>query len=71
MRRMLLILTPTERAAFSARAATEGDHQTLNYIPGAALLGWAAARLYDDMEDPFCVFHSGAVRFSNALPLTL
>lgn len=71
MRRALLILTASHPAVFSARAATEGQHQTLAHPTGAALLGWAAsAGKYAKFKDPFAVFHSGRVRFSNALPLT-
>ena len=70
-RRALLILTAHEAAIFSARAATEGHHQTLPHPTGAALLGWAAGGgRYMEFEDPYTVFHSGLVRFSNALPLT-
>lgn len=72
MRQAVLILSLDQNAVFTARAATEGDHQTLDYIPGSALLGVAAVKLYNDQRagDPFRLFHSGAVRFSNAVPLT-
>lgn len=68
-RMVLLNLTPREPAVFSERAATEGAHRTLSCPTGSALLGWAAARLYSDFNDPFSIFHSGKVRFSNAYPL--
>lgn len=57
-------------AVFSERGASEGGHRGLDYIPGTALLGAAAARMYGGLErrDAFTVFHSGAVRFGNALP---
>lgn len=71
MRRARLVLTANEPAIFSARAATEGQHDTLLHPTGAALLGWAAGGgRYDRFDDAFAVFHSGLVRFSNALPLT-
>lgn len=65
-----LTLTPEVRAIFTARAATEGTHASLPCPPGSVLLGWAAAGgRYDNFSDPFQVFHSGRVRFSNALPI--
>lgn len=71
MRRALLVLTANEPAIFSTRAATEGQHDTLRHPTGAALLGWAAGGgRYDRFNNPFAVFHSGLVRFSNALPMT-
>lgn len=71
MRRALLVLTANEPAIFSTRAATEGQHDTMRHPTGAALLGWAAGGgRYDRFADPFTIFHSGLVRFSNALPVT-
>lgn len=60
-----------EDAIFSARSATEGGHGSLDRIPGAALLGAAAARLYKklDRRDAFTAFHSGKLRFGDGLPL--
>ncbi|MGN0878187.1 MAG: hypothetical protein ACI4WT_01875 [Oligosphaeraceae bacterium] len=50
--------------------ATEGELDTLTYVPGSNFLG-IAARRYDDYGDQaFTVFHSGKVRFGNAFPLT-
>jgi hypothetical protein len=57
-------------AVISERSATTGGHRSLDYIPGACLLGASAARLYADLGDrAFEVFHSGKVRFGNAYPL--
>lgn len=66
-----LEITLLEDAVFSERSATEGGHRGLDYVPGAALLGAAAARLYSTLtaDDAFLMFHSGRVRFSNALPV--
>lgn len=66
-----LEITLLEDAVFSERSATEGGHRGLDYIPGAALLGAAAARLYPKLtvDDAFLLFHSGKVRFGNALPV--
>ncbi|WP_119156874.1 type III-B CRISPR module-associated Cmr3 family protein [Caldimonas tepidiphila] len=56
---------------FSRRSATAGGHESLDKVPGSALLGWAAAQLYERLgEQAFLVFHSGAVRFRDGLPLS-
>lgn len=66
----ILMLTAHEPAVFSERAATEGAHKTLPCPTGSALLGWAAAQgPYEKFTDPFTIFHSGKVLFSNAFPL--
>lgn len=67
-----LIITLEDDCVFSERNATEGGHAALDYIPGGALLGAAAARLYKDTGaiTAFDWFHSGKVRFSNAYQLT-
>lgn len=72
MKRALLVLTATEPAIFSERAATEGTHRSRLAPTGSALLGWAAGRLYGQLEAKgaaFKVFHSGTVRFSDGLHL--
>ena len=67
-RRLTLELTPEEAAVFSRSAATLGAHRTLSGPPGAALLGWAASQIYDDLGgQAHAVFHSGKVRFSDAV----
>jgi CRISPR-associated protein Csx10 len=71
MHRAALILTLSADAVFSARSATLGGHDGLDHIPGAALLGWAAGRLYRNAAiDAYTFFHSGKVRFGNGFPLT-
>lgn len=60
-----------EAVIFSETAATLGGHRSLDYIPGAALLGACAAKLYNSLgEEAFNVFHAGKVKFTNAYPLT-
>ncbi|EGJ09046.1 hypothetical protein RBXJA2T_01895 [Rubrivivax benzoatilyticus JA2 = ATCC BAA-35] len=62
-------LTLVDDLVLSERSATTGGHRCLDRIPGSALRGWAAARLYDALgEDAWAVFHSGAVRFGDARP---
>ncbi len=43
------------------------NNQTLDYIPGASLLG-IVAKNYDDFKNPMQVFHTGDVSFSDAHP---
>lgn len=70
MRRIRLTLRQTERAIFSKRSATEGLHETRLGPTGASILGWVASQgRYGDFDDPFAVFHGGAVRFGDALPV--
>ena len=67
--RVRVLLMQTRPAVFSRNAATEGAHATLDAPTGGALLGWAAAAGgYGNFKEPFKVFHSGAVRFGNAMP---
>lgn len=65
-----LHLTLLGDVVLSERAASSGGHSSLDYIPGANLLGAAAAALYAQLPqaDQFTVFHSGKFRFGNALP---
>ena len=50
-------------------AATEGNQQTLDFIPGNNFLGIAAGKLYIDCnEETKLLFHSGEVRFGDAHP---
>lgn len=60
-----------EDVVASQRSATQGGHRGLDYIPGAMLLGAAAAKLYHtlDTETAYDLFHSGAVRFGNGYPI--
>lgn len=71
MKVLELKITLLDDIILSATSATTGGHSTLDYIPGANLLGAAAAKLYKNlsMEKAWQVFHSGAVRFGNAYPL--
>lgn len=65
-----ITLTPHDSAVFSRSAATSTTHLTASYPQGANLLGWAARRLYEDFEKKGIadvVFHSGKVRFSDAV----
>ncbi len=71
MPKLDLILTLFDDLVASERPATEGGHESLDYLPGAMFLGAVAARLYGGLTrgDAFRLFHSGAVRFGDAVPL--
>lgn len=51
------------------QSGTQARHQALDYIPGAVLLGLAAERLYAalDGDTARTLFHSGCIRFSDAV----
>lgn len=72
MKTIELLITLQDDCIFSERNATEGAHRALDYIPGSALLGATAARLYQEIGNSraFDWFHSGKMRFGNAYPLT-
>lgn len=66
-----LLLTLKDDIVLSATSATAGEHRTLDYIPGAALLGVAARALYKSFgDDAWAAFHAGAVSFGDGLPLS-
>jgi CRISPR-associated protein Csx10 len=67
-----LTLTLLDDLVASERPATEGGHESLDYIPGSMLLGAVAARLYGRLSraDAYEVFHSGRMRFGDGVPLT-
>jgi CRISPR-associated protein Csx10 len=71
MRTLDLLLTLRDDLVASASPATEGGHESLDFIPGAMLLGAAAARLYGELPpaDAYILFHSGTVRFGDGLPV--
>ena len=70
MKRAALKIDLLDDCVFSARAASEGGHASLTHVPGSALLGAAAARVYRTLSlaDAARVFHSGTLRFGNGLP---
>lgn len=72
MNQIQITLTLKEPLVLSQNNATSGAHQTLDYIPGATLLGSLAAKAYSDLQSQGMardIFHSGKVRFKNAYPL--
>lgn len=72
MKQYTVTLTLLEDVIISQRSASLGGHRSLDYVPGAVLLGACAGRLYTKLpkQDAYRLFHSGKVRFGNALPLS-
>lgn len=71
MKRFMLTLTLRDDLVLSERNASTGAHASLDRIPGSALRGWVASRLYESLgDDAWAVFHAGQVRFGDALPLS-
>ncbi len=70
MKRWPFVLEAVDDLVFSAAPASVGGHATLAYVPGAALRGWAAARLYAALapDEAWLAFHSGKLRFGCAFP---
>ena len=66
-----LVITLIDDTVFNRSNATAGGHDTLTRIPGSALLGAAAARLYTSLgaERAFLAFHSGKLHFGDGWPL--
>lgn len=71
MKQTVLEITLRQPLIISQQAASAGAHQSLDFIPGSALLGLVASRLYGSLEpdQAFTVFHSGKVRFGDGLPV--
>lgn len=67
-----ILIELLDAAVLSADAATAGSHRSLPIVPGAALLGHAAGRLYGELasEDlALSAFHTGEVSFGDGLPV--
>ena len=67
------LITLKQPVIISESSASVGAHQSLDYIKGSTLLGLLASRLYSHLkpEDAFMLFHSGKVRFNDALPVSI
>lgn len=63
-------LTAQDALILSQNNATTGSHQTLDYIPGSAILGAFASINYpEDTSLAWALFHSGEVIYSNCYPI--
>ncbi|MFZ2404578.1 MAG: hypothetical protein WAW41_05535 [Methylobacter sp.] len=77
MKQYTITLTLQEDVIISQRSASLGGHRSLDYVPGAVLLGACAGRLYNRIcaefgqQQAYRLFHSGKVRFGNAYPLSV
>lgn len=71
MRHATIDIELLQPAIISLQSASSGVHQSLDFLPGATLLGHAASRLYPTLDTTLAwqVFHSGSVRFGDALPV--
>lgn len=71
MTRLRFRLTLGSDVVITEDGATAGSHRSLDYVPGSVILGVCARRAYSALgEFSYGVFHSGAVRFSNAYPVS-
>lgn len=68
MRELKFEITFKSPIILQANSNTQGKINSLDFIPGSAFLGMVASR-YGDFSDSFKIFHSGAVRFCDALPI--
>ena len=72
MKRLIFNCTLLADVVLSSQAATEGFHESLNYLPGSKFLGLVASSLYDDennIQQTLDLFHNGVVQFGDAHPL--
>ena len=68
MRELIFEITFKSPIILQANSNTQGKINSLDFIPGSAFLGMAASR-YGNFNDPFKIFHSGAVKFCDAAPI--
>ncbi len=71
MKQLQFSCTLLSDVVLSSQAATEGFHESLDYIPGAKFLGIVAKSLYDmeNQQQTLDLFHNGCVRFGDAHPV--
>lgn len=70
MKSFALAIRLIDDVLLARSSQTTGSRETLDHIPGSALLGVVASRLYSGLEphDAWTIFHSGAVRFGLGAP---
>ncbi|EKO3913253.1 hypothetical protein P0F25_001903 [Vibrio metschnikovii] len=68
--RIYYSLTTLDLVIVSQSTSTTNNHDCLDYIPGSAILGALAARLYTQLDDAtsWQMFHSGEVKFGPCYP---
>ena len=63
-------VTLLEPVVVSSTSASTGNHESLDFIPGAMLLGALAKKQYDpDAARTWSLFHSGEVQFGDCAPV--
>ncbi|MGL6260367.1 hypothetical protein [Vibrio sp. WXL210] len=69
--RIYYTITTIEPIIISGSTATTNGHQSLDYIPGSAVLGSIAGTLYPLVSEEIAwdLFHSGQVQYSPCYPL--
>lgn len=72
MKKLTFKCTLLTDVVLNQNAATEGNQQTLDFIPGNNFLGIAAGKIYGDgaisNSDKLTMFHTGDIRFGDAHP---
>ncbi len=73
MKRLVFTCKLLTDVVLNQRAATSGNQQTLDFIPGNNFLGIVAGRIYKNVSVPqqLALFHTGAVRYGDAHPVQL
>lgn len=68
MKEQFFKVTLNSDVVLNSKLATEGNMETLDYIPGSNFLGIVAAQLYRKLspEESYEIFHSGNVSFGDA-----
>jgi hypothetical protein len=68
MKEQFYKVTLMSDVVLNSSLATEGNMNTLDYIPGSNFLGIVAGKLYNeiDSDKAFSIFHSGKIRFGDA-----
>ncbi len=73
MKRLYFTCELLSDVILNQRAATSGNQQTLDFIPGNNFLGIVASTLYNDANvpanDKLRLFHTGEVRYGDAHPM--
>lgn len=67
MKQVFFKLTLLSPIVLQKSANTQGKNESRDFISGAVFLG-IVAKYYNEFENPFSIFHSGLVRFSEAKP---
>ncbi len=72
MKRLAIRIDVEDDIILSANSSSAGTHHSLRYVPGRALLGYAAGHLYRSMQADRVarLLNAGSIRFGDGLPLT-